>query len=54
MYNVTMDKIKLIRVNYHLTVDQHDKIKKLSAVTGITVASHIRIAVNNYLKKELT
>jgi predicted DNA-binding protein len=41
----------LIRVNYHLTIDQRDRLKKLAGVTGITVASHIRQAVNNYLKK---
>jgi predicted DNA-binding protein len=54
MYNTDMINKKisdLIRVNYHLTINQHDRLKKLAGVTGITVASHIRQAVNDYLKK---
>jgi predicted DNA-binding protein len=45
------NKSELKRVNYHLTQDQHDRLKRLAESTGITVASHIRQAVNLYLRK---
>lgn len=53
MYNIIMikNKTKFIRVNYHLTIEQKDKLKQLANFTGITTASHIRQAVNEYLKK---
>ncbi len=44
-------KTNLIRVNFHLTIDQHKELKKLAESTGIMVASHIRMAINDYLKK---
>jgi len=40
----------LKRVNYHLTTIQHDKLRKLAERTGNSVAVHIRLAVDEYLK----
>lgn len=42
---------KLHRVNFHLTDSQHEELKDIANKTGITVASQIRIAINEYLKK---
>jgi len=44
-------KTQLKRVDYHLTVGQIEDLKTLANKTGIAVASHIRMAVNDYLKK---
>lgn len=40
----------LKRVDYHLTLLQYNKLKKLSEETSISVAGHIRMAVDKYLK----
>ena len=40
----------LERVNYHLTFEQHNALKKLSDETSVSVAAHIRMAVDKYLK----
>lgn len=43
---------QLERVNYHLTVAQHNKLRKLSNESGYAVAVLIRMAVDKYLKSE--
>jgi predicted DNA-binding protein len=50
-----MDMIKenqLKRVDYHLTISQHNKLRKLSDETGISVAVYIRMAVDKFLKSK--
>ncbi len=39
------------RVNYHLTEKQIESLKQLADTTGMTVAEHIRRAVDDYLDK---
>ena len=39
------------RVNYYLSENQLDKLKKLSNKTGLSVSEHIRRAIDLYLKE---
>jgi predicted DNA-binding protein len=39
-------------VTFHLTVDEHDKLKAMSGRTGLSVAEIIRRAVDAYLEKD--
>jgi predicted DNA-binding protein len=39
-------------VTFHLTVDQHARLKALSGRTGLTVAEMIRRAVDAYLERD--
>jgi predicted DNA-binding protein len=39
-------------VTFHLTVDQHAKLRSLSVRTGLSVAEMIRRAVDAYLEKD--
>lgn len=41
----------MIRTNIHLARQALDRLRALSAATGITVAEHVRRAVDAYLKK---
>jgi len=40
------------RVDFHLTVSQIKKLKKLSKKTGLTVAELIRRAIDKFLEKQ--
>lgn len=40
------------RVDYHLAVDQWERLKRLSEQTSVSVAAHIRLAVDKYLKSK--
>ena len=42
--------VKMKRVNYHLTLKQIEKLKKLSAKEKIPVAKIIRLAIDRYLE----
>lgn len=44
---------KLKRVNYHLTVEQVKKLKRISKSTGLSVAEIIRRAVDEYIYDSL-
>jgi predicted DNA binding CopG/RHH family protein len=40
------------RINTHLTKQQIESLKKLADKTGLTVAEHIRRAIDEYLAKQ--
>jgi predicted DNA-binding protein len=40
------------RINTHLTKQQIEALKKLADKTGLTVAEHIRRAIDEYLEKK--
>ena len=40
----------MIRTNIHLTEKQLEALRKLSEDTGLTVAEHIRRAIDEYLE----
>jgi predicted DNA-binding protein len=37
------------RVDYHLTMVQYNRLKELAEKTSVSVAAHIRMAVDKYL-----
>ena len=46
-----MNRISMVRVNYHLTTPQVVELKNLSKEMGTTVAELIRRAVDEYIKQ---
>lgn len=42
----------MIRTNVHLSDKQLDQLRALSSDTGLTVAEHIRRAIDEYLERQ--
>jgi predicted DNA-binding protein len=41
----------MIRVNIHLTEKQRETLRNLARATGLSVAEHIRRAIDEYLRR---
>ena len=44
-------RLKMKRTNIHLSDNQLEKLEKIRKDTGLSVAEHVRRAIDDYLKK---